>query len=112
MESTSLLKQNNQRLRLYPELMEFRHPPGGQHRNTEELDHLYGRIRRRDTEIRRRRNLWWHLVQQLEPAIRRRWFQRSVILVRWVVEGLTFRGLLPERIGRWRLLDCLLDLSE
>lgn len=112
MEPTSLLKQNNQNLRLYPELIEFGHPPGGQHHDTDVLDHLCTRNRSRDIEIQHREDPWWRLVQQLEPVRERPWFKWSVGIARWVIEGLTFRGILPERIGRLRLLDCLIDLSE
>jgi hypothetical protein len=112
MEPIALLKLKNERLRLYTELLELRHPPGSRHRNSEVLDHLYACIRSRDTEIRRLGNPWLRLVQQLEPVRERLWFKWSVGIARWIIEGLTFRGILPARIGRWRLLDCLLDLSE
>jgi hypothetical protein len=112
MEPIALLKLKNKRLQLIVEIMELRHPQGSQHRNTEVLDHLYAHILSRDTEIQRLGNPWWRLVQQLVPVRERPWFKWSVGIARWIIESLTFRGILPERIGRCRLLDCLIDLSE
>jgi hypothetical protein len=77
-ERITLLKLKNDRLRLYAESMELRHPQGSQHCNAEVLDHLYAPIRIRDTEIRRLRNPWWRFVLQFKPVRRRPEFQQTI----------------------------------
>lgn len=112
MENIQILKLRNERLQLILDLLSRRHPPGSRYYNPETFEALREIICRKDKEIsQRQNNPWLKILYRLEPLRKRRWFQKLTGLCRGAIEPLVISGIMPQQIGRYRVIDCLLDLE-